>query len=117
MDTIRFYDELPAMECFSGDTLPEFVIHPDGEGVFSQATMVMLIEEQKVPGAVALAKQCIAHVGSGPDMYFTVQLTSTDTAQLCGTYRLHFIMTLSSTDYEKLTGTLHVRQMVRGTAS
>ena len=111
MDTIKFNEELPAMECFAGDTLPEFEIYPEG-GHVTSPTMVLLLEEHKVQGDVALSKQCYTHLSSS-DPYFTVQLDSTDTSQLCGTYRLHFIMTEGTAQYEKLTGTLHVRQKVR----
>ena len=114
MEPLKFYDELPAMECFAGDTLPEFEIYPEGI-TGGTGTMVLLLEEHTVQGAVALEKQCLGHGGSF-ETYFTVQLDTADTAQLCGTYRMHFIMTVGTVQYEKLTGTLHVRPYVRGNA-
>lgn len=113
MDTIKFYEELPAMECFSGDTIPAFEIKPVGITGYSSGTMVMLMEDHKLPGVVVLSKTASFVEDTILGQHFHVQLTSADTSQLCGTYRLHFIMTVSGTDYEKLTGTLHVRQKVR----
>ncbi|MBR3630348.1 MAG: hypothetical protein IKN55_07750 [Oscillospiraceae bacterium] len=113
METLRFYDELPPMECFSGDTLPAFEIKPEGITGFSAGSMVMLVEEHQIAGAVALCKAAGFVEDTVLGQHFRVQLTSEDTSQLCGTYRLHFILTVGGTDYEKLTGTLHVRRKVR----
>lgn len=117
METTYFYDELPAMECFAGDTLPAFHIVPEGITLANSANMVILLEDHKTPGAVALSKICSLVEDTVYGRHFRVQLGSTDTSGLCGTYRLHFILTQSGAEYEKLTGTLRVRQKVRGVSS
>lgn len=116
METIKFYDELPPMECFAGDTIPGFHILPRGITGYSSGSMVLLIEEHKVQGAVALQKSCSYVEDTALGAHFFVKLDTADTSQLFGTYRLHFILTVGTTDYEKLTGTLHVRPKVRGSA-
>ena len=116
MEPLKFYDELPAMECFAGDTLPAFEIKPEGITGFRTGSLVMLLEEHKVQGAAALTKAASFVEDTILGQHFRLQLDTADTAQLCGTYRLHFIMTIGSMQYEKLTGTLHVRPYVRGNA-
>lgn len=117
METTYFFDELPAMECFSGDTLPAFHIVPEGITLANSATMVLLLEDHKTPGAVALSKSCSLVDDTVYGKHFYTKLSSSDTSVLCGTYRLHFILTQSGAEYEKLTGTLHVRQKVRGVSA
>ena len=117
METTYFFDELPAMECFSGDTLPAFQIVPEGITLADNARITLLIEDHNAPGAVALSKNCSLVEDTVYGRHFRVQLLSTDTSALCGTYRLHFVLTQSGAEYEKLTGTLHVRQKVRGVSS
>lgn len=113
MEKTYFYDELPPMECFAGDTLPAFHIVPEGITLANSATMVILLEDHKTPGSVALSKSCSLVEDTVYGKHFRAQLGSSDTSGLCGTYRLHFVMTQSGAEYEKLTGTLTVRQKVR----
>lgn len=117
MEKTYFYDELPPMECFSGDTLPVFEIKPDGITLANNAQMVLLLEDHKTPGAVALSASCEMVEDTILGKHFRVQLGSSDTSDLCGTYRLHFILTQSGDEYEKLTGTLVVRPKVRGVST
>lgn len=117
METIKFYDELPPMECFAGDTLPGFHIIPEGITGFSSGSMVLLLEEHKVQGAVALQKSCSYVEDTALGGHFYVKLSTADTSGLCGTYRVHIILTVGTDDHEKLTGTLHVRAKVRGSTS
>ena len=117
METTYFYNELPPMECFAGDTLPAFEIKPEGITLANSATMVLLLEDHKTPGAVALSKNCSLVEDTILGKHFHVQLGSSDTSSLNGTYRLHFIMAQNGAEYEKLTGTLRVRQKVRAVGS
>ena len=117
METTYFYDELPAMECFAGDTLPAFHIVPEGITLSNSANMVILLEDHKTPGAVALSKSCSLVEDTVYGKHFCAKLSSTDTSALNGTYRLHFVLTQSGEEYEKLTGTLHVRPKVRAVSS
>ncbi|MCR4644528.1 MAG: hypothetical protein K5695_03845 [Oscillospiraceae bacterium] len=117
METTYFYNELPAMECFSGDTLPAFHIVPEGITLADNARMTLLIEDHNAPGAVALSKSMTVSEDTVYGKHFYAKLSSSDTSALCGTYRLHFILIQSGAEYEKLTGTLHVRQKVRAVSA
>lgn len=105
---VKFYDELPAMACLAGDTLPVFTIAVDSD--VTGCTMVMQLEEQRIPGSICMTKPCALSDG-----VFTVQLTSTDTANLQGAYNLHFVMTdTGGLVYRKLTGVLTVNPVPKG---
>ena len=114
---LKFYDELPAMECFAGDTLPAFQIKPEGLQSLTGCSMDLLLESHAL-GVVALSKPCTLVEDTTLGQHFRVQLTTEDTDELVGDYRLHFIMTDSTNkEYEKLTGTLHVRPYVRAVSA
>ena len=105
---MQFYEELPAMVCLAGDTLPVFTISIDTP--LTGCTMVMQLEEQKIPGSVRLTKTCTLS-----DDSFSVQLTSMDTADLQGSHNLHFVMTDGNgLTYRKLVGTLTVHSVPKG---
>lgn len=117
MDTLKFYDELPPMECFAGDTLPAFSIKPTRITSLTGCSMVLLLESHTL-GVVVLTKACSLVEDTVLGQRFQVQLQTADTQALEGTYRMHFIMTDSTShDYEKLTGTLHVRPYRRGVSA
>ena len=108
MKTIDFFDETPMMRMYRGDTSPELVIRVGLETTTGYSMRVVL-ESTKVPGSVALVKECSAFsdtTGTG----WAVTITSDDSAALLpGTYRMHFILTSpEELEYRKLVGTLQV---------
>ncbi|MDE5564040.1 MAG: hypothetical protein K2I93_02700 [Oscillospiraceae bacterium] len=106
MNVLRFYDELPDMECLSGDTLPAFTIGVDADT--TGCSMQLILAERD--GDQVVYKDC-TQVDGG----FSVQLTSAETAGLSGVYELHFSMTDGNgLVYRKLTGVLTVHPAPKG---
>ena len=110
MQPFKFYDTMPTMECLQGDTLETFQICIDNLNSPENATMQIILEDQKLLGTARLTKNCTFSDGC-----FQVQLTSNDTAGLHGTYYMHFLLKdANGLKYRKLTGTLIVRRSVQG---
>ncbi len=71
--------------------------------------MQLILEDRQLLGSARITKTCTAINGG-----FEVQLTSLDTANLHGTYNLHFCMKdASGLSYRKLVGVLIVRPTVK----
>lgn len=101
---MKFYDEMPEMEFFSGDTLPFFTVEVDGENV-SDCIMTILISKVNSPETVLIRKNCDKIDGG-----FSVRLTTQETSQLKeGAYIIRFQMTDSDgLKYIKLSGRAYV---------
>lgn len=92
---------------YSGDTFPAFGILTDAQDL-TGCTMRLVLEDISAPGSVAFSKSC-TRKDVGTQLGYTVQLTSSETAQLCGTYTMHFILTdADDAEFRKLVGTLIV---------
>lgn len=101
---IKFYDEIPEMKCFSGDTLPVFEVEVDTESI-AECSMVVTIAKVNSPETAIIRKEC-----SRTDSGFQVQITSNETSKLSeGAYRMNFCMTdQNSMKYIKLSGLIYV---------
>ncbi|MDE6729716.1 MAG: hypothetical protein K2J71_02945 [Oscillospiraceae bacterium] len=109
MQTFKFYDTMPTMECLQGDTLETFQIHIESDSP-ENFTMQLILEDQKLLGTARLTKNCTFSDGC-----FQVQLTSNNTANLHGTYYMHFCMKdTNGLNYRKLAGILIVRRSIQG---
>lgn len=102
---LRFYDEIPEMTFFSGDTLPVFKIEVEVENLENYEMQIVILR-LKPPETPVLSKKC-----TKTDNGFLVQITSNETKNLNkGTYRFSFIMTDSGgLKYIKLSGLAYVR--------
>ena len=70
--------------------------------------MSIVVEPLSCPGAAVLTKAC-ADYSEDERRGFAVQLTSADTAALCGSYRMHFVLTdAGDLTYRKLVCELSV---------
>lgn len=109
METKQLYTEARNLRCFAGDTLPVFVILTDADDL-TGCTMSLVAEDLRTPGSASLTKSCTRYDDEPTGKSgFSVQLVSSDTAQLSGHYRLHFVMTDSDgTSYRKLVCGLEV---------
>ncbi len=107
---IKFYDEMPEMECFSGDTLPVFTIEVDTESI-ADCSMAVTVAKANSPETAVIRKEC-----SRTDNGFQVQITSSDTSKLNeGAYRLNFRMKdANGLSYIKLSGLIYVRTATGG---
>lgn len=103
----KFYDEIPEMTFFVGDTLPIFVIKVNRNSLEGCA-MRMVISKVKSSEEPVIDIECRNYT-----TYFSVHLTSYDTKKLtAGTYRISFIMTDDMPyEYVKLSGLMHVRSL------
>lgn len=101
---IKFYDEIPEMKCFSGDTLPVFDIEVDTENI-AECSMVVTIAKENFPENAVVVKEC-----SKTDNGFQVQITTNETSKLGeGAYRMNFCMTdQNNMKYIKLSGLIYV---------
>lgn len=106
---IKFYDEVPEMTFFIGDTLPVFTITADQN--IENYTMKVVVSRVKPPENNVISKDCEHNSDC-----FTVQLNSSDTKNLEeGTYRISFVMTdTSGLEYIKLSGLMHARSLTGG---
>ena len=107
---MKYYDELPEMECLAGDTLPLFHISPK-TGSFDGCRMELVIAGEKTPTTPLICKECKAD-STG----FNVRLTSEDTSLLAeGCYDLHFrLIGREGLSYRKLAGKLVVHKAAEG---
>ncbi len=106
----KFYDKIPEMTFFVGDTLPIFVIKVNREKL-DDCTMKMVISRVKPPEEAVIVEECGNYM-----THFSVHLTSEKTKNLTsGTYRIAFIMTDKiGLTYVKLSGLMHVRSLTEG---
>ena len=105
MNTIKFYNELPSMEDLQGDTLPDFLIDTELEDL-TGFSMELILEDTKTAGSITFRKNCAKIVSEETEL-FTVQLTSEETENFCGSYRLYFwLYAGDGLKYKKLAGTL-----------
>lgn len=102
---MKFYNEMPEMEFFSGDTLPVFTVEVEAESL-ENCSMAVVISRENSPETPILRKEC-----TRTDSGFQVQITSNETLKLTeGAYRINFKMTDSSSlSYIKLSGLAYVR--------
>lgn len=105
----KFYDEIPEMTFFIGDTLPVFYIKVKNQDI-TKCTMKMVISRIKPPEENVIVKDC-----GNDGNCFSVHLWSLDTKNLtAGTYRISFIMSNDLNPpltYVKLSGLMHVRSL------
>ena len=106
---IKFYEEISPMECLQGDTLKTFKITTEE----TNGTMKMILEDMKVAGSIAIPPKECSKIAGDNETIFLVQLTSEDTKNLSGTYRLHFILTENDLKHKKLIGTLTVIPVIQ----
>lgn len=110
MEKIKFYEEISPMECMQGDTLPEFYVPVENA---ENCSMCMILENTAFPGSRVLQRACEKAVEEDT-VTFSVQLTSEDTKNLAGMYRMTFWLTdENNLTYVKLTGTLTVVQITQ----
>ena len=102
---LKFYDEIPEMTFFSGDTLPVFSVEVEEENI-ENYEMQIIISKLKSPEMPILSKKC-----TKADNKFQVQITSLETKNLHeGIYRISFVMTdKNELEYIKLSGIAYVR--------
>lgn len=107
---IKFYQELSPMECLQGDTLPVFYVPAEDA---ENCSMCLILENIAISGSRILQRACEKTVQEDT-VVFSVQLTSEDTKNLIGMYRMTFWMTdENNRTYVKLTGTLTVSQVAQ----
>lgn len=109
---MKYYNELPPMECLSGDTI-SFVIRLESEGEALSTdgySMRLVVAEEENPKAAELVKDCEVADGA-----FAVVLTSKETADWQGGYELHLALyDAEGLIYRKLAGTLWVKPTAWG---
>lgn len=102
-----FFSTTESLRGYSGDTFPAFGILTDAQDL-TGCTMRLVLEDVSAPGSVAFSKSC-TRKDKGGRLGYSVQLGSSETAQLCGTYTMHFILTdAENAEHRKLVGTLIV---------
>lgn len=106
---IKFYDEIPEMTFFIGDTLPVFTITIDQN--IENYTMKAIISRVKPPENNVISKECERNSDC-----FAVQFNSSETKNLEeGVYRISFVMTDNSGfEYIKLSGLMYARSLTTG---
>ena len=101
---MKLYNEIPDMECLSGDTL-DFEVDVDGLSELTSPTMRCTVSKRGVENSILVNKACTAKQdGTG----YTVTLDSSDTENLKGAYWMDFILTAGGTKYKKLRGCIVV---------
>lgn len=105
-----FFDRLPDMECFMGDTLGNLVISAD-TGSFDNCRMQVIIARKEAPAVALICKECELYDGE-----FHVLISSNDTAELREeTHIIHFrLIDENGFSYRKLVGNLYVHQTASG---
>lgn len=108
----KFYDEIPEMTFFTGDTLPIFTIKVKNQDI-AKCTMKMVISRVKPPEEVVIERECLKDKTVEGEDCFLFHLWSEITEKLtAGTYRISFIMTDDMPyEYVKLSGLMHVRSL------
>lgn len=102
---IKFYNEIPEMEFFTGDTLPFFTVEVEGEDV-SDCSMAVTIAKTNSPEIAVIRKEC-----TKTDNGFQVHITTHETSKLKeGAYIMRFQLTdPNGLSYIKLSGLAYVR--------
>ncbi len=109
MKTVRFYNEISDMECLQGDTLPAFVISASADEL-TDCRMQMLLSYWDKPEEAVLCKECIADENG-----FSVLLTSDETQNLQGMFRIHFrFIGADGLSRRKLSGILNILPAPQG---
>lgn len=103
----KFYDEIPEMTFFTGDTLPVFYIKVKNQDI-TKCTMKMVISRVKPLKENVIVEDCW-----NDGNCFSFHLWSGITKNLtAGTYRISFAMTDDrGFTYVKLSGLMHVRSL------
>lgn len=113
MAELKFYRELPPMECLAGDTLGPFnvAVQNDGKSVnISGLTMRLIVARRSSPTVAVLVKECTATAAG-----FTVAITSEETADWNGAYQLHFALyDAAGLIYRKLAGEIWAHPVPKG---
>lgn len=112
LEPIEFFDRMPPMRGFRGDTFPVLSIYVDWNYPLTNATMKIRLESKYTPGTIAFEKACAKFTTQG-ETGFSVQLLDTETANLSGVYNVYFTMFSASTTetvhgYTRLAGTLEI---------
>lgn len=108
MELLDMFAKTESMRCFRRDTLPTFYIKTDADDL-TGCTMNLILEKTSRPGLAVITKACAEYTFDDDVLGYSVQLTTTETANLLGLYRMHFVLTDSgSNEYRKLVGTLEV---------
>ena len=106
---VKFYDEIPDMECLAGDTLASFIIGVEADEL-TNCSMQMLIAAYDEPEHAVISQNGIASENG-----FVFTLTSNDTQNLTGVYRMHFrLIGADGLSRRKLSGMLHVIPVPQG---
>ena len=110
----KFYDEIPEMTFFVGDTLPIFVIKVKNQDI-TDCTMKMVISRIKPYEEIVREEKCIKDKTIEGEDCFKFHLWSEITKDLMpGTYRISFVMSNGMNPpltYVKLSGLMHVRSL------
>lgn len=107
LERIDVFSKAPAIRGYSGSTLPEFRILVSGMSL-AGCTMQLQIENKYNPGTIVFSKNCTYFSESGEEGY-TVQLDSTDTADLSGVYTMYFVLTdTNNGKFYNLVGVLEI---------
>lgn len=103
-----FFNVTEPMRGCAGDTFPPFYVIVDGMDP-TNCGMRLVLEPKYTPGAACFEKDCDHFTRYDGAKGFRVQLSSSETATLSGTYRMHFILTDDNElEYRKLVGVLEV---------
>ena len=112
MESKDFFDTLASMRGYQGDTFPAFCVVTDADDL-TGCSMRLVLEDISAAGSAAMVRACEAFEEEQEDgtviRGFQIQLSTEDTAVLCGTYKLHFILTdTAGNEQRKLIGMLTV---------
>ncbi|MBR0340748.1 MAG: hypothetical protein IJH64_00585 [Oscillospiraceae bacterium] len=108
---IKSFNQIPEIECLSGDTLDTMEISVEGLENLTSPTMHAVISKRGVESSILVKKECTMNAyGTG----FTVVIDSNDTTQLRGAYWLDFILTADNLTYKRLRGCLVVYPQYKG---
>lgn len=96
------------MEILQGDTTQIFSVSAENA---ENCTTVLILESVENIGVLVFQKNCAKIAADDGTVVFSVQLTSEETKELAGVYRMHFRMTdENNLEYAKLHGTLIVKR-------
>ena len=109
---MKFYSDIPSMECLAGDTLDTFEVDVENLADYQNPKAHVQLSRINEPTAIELWKEC-----SLSETGFSVSITSADTEKLKGCYYMDFIITSCGNHYKKLRGILHVYPHVMGDIS
>ena len=96
---------------YQGGTFPVFRVDVTADaGVdLSDYTMRLVIEPRYMPGEAVYVANCTGYTNPDGSKGYSVQLTSPNTANLCGSYLMYFILSDgANTEYRNLVVPLEV---------